>query len=385
MTQAFINRIATAVPPHDVHDAFLRFGRQMLAGDNRRAALFARMSERAGMAHRYSFLKPAAHSSDVLDEQGFYRLGNFPGTAARMRFFEEHAPALAQAAVEKLLPPDERGGITHLLVTCCTGLSAPGLDLELIARCGLPPTVERTFIGFMGCYAAINALKLAHHIVRSDPGARVLAVNLELCTLHLRQTDDLDAILSFLLFGDGCAAALVSARPQGVAIESFHAALVPGTGELIRWHIRDAGFDMMLSGQVPAAIARGLAASRSAILDRPVADIDIWAVHPGGRTVLDAVENAFGLAPSALAAARGVLHDYGNMSSGTVMFVLDRLMATARPGAQGCAMAFGPGLVAETMRFHMAARCAAAWSRNGSTACRPTIRAPSRPAATWRA
>jgi len=155
------------------------------------------------------------------------------------------------------------------------------------------------------------------------------------------------------LFADGCAAALISAEPKGVAMESFHAALVPGTRELIRWHIRQQGFDMVLSGAVPGTIRTALAGARDAITGG-ANDIDLWAVHPGGRTVLDAVEQAFGLAPTALGASRSVLNDYGNMSSGTVMFVLDRIMRGGNEG-RGCAMSFGPGLVAETMMFHMAA------------------------------
>ena len=259
-------------------------------------------------------------------------------------------------AVEKLLAGEDRSRITHVIVTSCTGFSAPGIDLDLVERCGLSPNVERTMVGFMGCYAAINALKLARHIVRSEPAARVLAVNLELCTLHLHETDDLEEILSFLLFADGCAAALVSADPKGVEIKSFRAALVPDTRELIRWHIREQGFDMILSGAVPGAIRTALTASRDDILGG-ANDIDLWAVHPGGRTVLDAVEQAFALPGHALGASRSVLNDYGNMSSGTVMFVLDRIMRTAgqNAGKNGCAMSFGPGLVAETMMFRMAA------------------------------
>ncbi|HEY4078231.1 MAG TPA: type III polyketide synthase [Rhizomicrobium sp.] len=353
MTEAYVNRIATAVPPHDVHTIFLAFGREMLAGDSRRLALFNRMADRSAIAHRYSFLEPAQDGKTV-DTEGFYRRSAFPDTAARMRKFEACAPGLAVAAVEKLLQGENRESITHIVVTTCTGLSAPGIDLELIERCGLPPTAERTMVGFMGCYAAINALKLARHIVRSQPGARVLAVNLELCSLHLHETQDIEEILSFLLFADGCAAALVSADPVGVKIESFRAALVPDTRSLIRWNIRNQGFDMVLSGGVPGAIRTALSASRDDILGG-ANDIDLWAVHPGGRTVLDAVEQAFGLAPSALEASRGVLNDFGNMSSGTVMFVLDRIMRSARPGMRGCAMSFGPGLVAETMMFRMAA------------------------------
>jgi predicted naringenin-chalcone synthase len=354
MPEAFINRIATANPPHDVHDAFLAFGHLMLKHDRRRQALFGRMAERSGISHRYSFIKPDPNGA-VTDVAGFYRPGNFPDTAARMRKYEVWAPQLAVAAVEELLAGEDRSRITHVIVTSCTGFSAPGIDLALVERCRLPPTVERTMVGFMGCYAAINALKLARHIVRSDPQARVLAVNLELCSLHLRETADMEEILSFLLFADGCAAALISAEPRGVAMESFRAALVPGTSDLIRWHIRQQGFDMVLSGAVPGAIRAALTGSRDTLLGG-ANDVELWAVHPGGRTVLDAVEQAFGLPPAALGASRSVLNDCGNMSSGTVMFVLDRLMrGETQGGRRGCAMSFGPGLVAETMMFHMAA------------------------------
>jgi alpha-pyrone synthase len=352
MAEAFINRIVTALPPHDVHEAFLDFGRRMMKGDNRRLALFNRMAERSGISHRYSFFEPDGDG----DVTQFYRPGAFPGTAARMKLFENFAPGLACEAAERLLAGEDRGRISHVIVTSCTGLFAPGIDLQLVKRCGLNSDVERTFVGFMGCYAAINALKLARHIVRSENTARVLVMNLELCTLHLHETGDLDEILSFLLFGDGCAAALVSADPVGLRMASFKAALVPDTEDLIRWNIREQGFDMVLSGGVPGAIRKGLAEMRGDILqDDAIGAVDLWAVHPGGRTVLDAVEHAFVLPPDALAASRGVLSDCGNMSSGTVMFVLERLMRAAAPGAGGCAMAFGPGLVAETMRFRVAA------------------------------
>jgi predicted naringenin-chalcone synthase len=273
-----------------------------------------------------------------------------------MEQYERHAPELAQAAVDRLHLGANRDRITHLIVTSCTGFSAPGLDLDLIARCELPTTVERTVIGFMGCYAAINALKLAYHIVRSEASARVLVVNLELCTLHLKETADLEQMLSFLLFADGCAASLVSAEPSGIALDSFRAMLVPDTRDLITWNIRDAGFDMVLSGRVPAVIQDGLRRSADEILaGAPAASIDLWAVHPGGRTVLDAVERAFALAPTALATSRDVLRRYGNMSSATVMFVIERLMRSGARGRSGCAMSFGPGLIAETMLFRTAA------------------------------
>jgi predicted naringenin-chalcone synthase len=354
MTTAYINRIATAVPDNDVHTAFLAFALSQLGGDPRKASAFERMSDRGGIEHRYSYFKPRTDlSNSALDYDGFYVRGQFPDTAARMRAFERLAPQLAVDAVEQLGLGDDRRNITHLLITCCTGFSAPGLDLEILERCGLHPSVERTMIGFMGCYAAMNALKLARHIVRSEPSARVLVVNLELCTLHLKETDDIEQILSFMIFADGCAASLISADPVGIALDRFHAVLAPDTRDLITWHIRHSGFDMVLSGLVPTVIHKALAAEAGAILDgADVRAIDLWAVHPGGRSVLDAVQHSLRLAPSALAVSRDVLRRFGNMSSATVMFVFKSMLEAPRRRAAGCGMAFGPGLVAETLLFH---------------------------------
>jgi predicted naringenin-chalcone synthase len=254
-------------------------------------------------------------------------------------------------AVDRLaLSEQERAGITHVLVTCCTGLYAPGLDFEIVEHLGLSPGVERTMVGFMGCYAAINALKLARHIVRSEPEASVLMLNLELCTLHFQETQELEQVLSFLVFADGAAASLISAREQGFAMDSFNAVMVPETRGLITWKIRGLGFDMLLSGKVPAELGRAL---HEGELMAERDGIDLWAVHPGGRSILDAVEQGLELPSDALAASREVLSCFGNMSSATVMFVLQRIMQQARPGQRGCAMSFGPGLTAETMRFHV--------------------------------
>jgi predicted naringenin-chalcone synthase len=353
MTTAYVNRIATAVPTHDVHQAFLRFAQAQLVGDRRGTLLFRRMAERSGIEHRYSCLPLAAIPEEAGGDGGFYRHGQFPDTAARMRMFETHAAPLAAAAVNRLKLGADRNRITHLIITSCTGFSAPGLDLQLVERCGLPSSVERTMVGFMGCYAAINALKLARHIVRSERAARVLAVNLELCSLHCHDTTDIEQMLTFMLFADGSAAALVTAEPEGAALDSFHAVVVPDTPDLITWHIRNFGFDMTLSGTVPATIEESLRKESGTILKgMPPDAIDLWAVHPGGRTVLDAVERAFDLPPPALAASREVLRRYGNISSATVMFVLERLLRSAQHGARGCAMSFGPGMVAETMLFH---------------------------------
>jgi alpha-pyrone synthase len=309
------------------------------------------MAGRAEVAHRYSSLDPSGTGRfSSRDANEFYRLGDFPATAKRMELFEQSAPVLMRKVADRLaLTEEERAGITHVLVTCCTGLYAPGLDFEIVQHLGLSPSVERTMVGFMGCYAAINALKLARHIVRSDPNADVLMLNLELCTLHFQETQDLEQVLSFLVFADGAAASLISAREQGLSLDSFKAVMVPETQGLITWKIRGLGFDMLLSGQVPGELGRAL---HEGALMAERADIDLWAVHPGGRSILDAVENGLQLPKDALAASREVLSSFGNMSSATVMFVLEKIMQQARPGQSGCAMSFGPGLTAETMRFH---------------------------------
>ena len=351
MTTAYLNRIATAVPEHDVHGAFVTFAEDMLA-DSRLRTVFRRMVSRAEIAHRYSFLNPQKGSGQFSshDANEFYRLGGFPNTSRRMELFEQCAPMLMRRAVDRLeLSESERNNITHVLVTCCTGLYAPGLDFEVVEHLGLSSGVERTMVGFMGCYAAINALKLARHIVRSDPKASVLMLNLELCTLHFQETQDLEQVLSFLVFADGAAASLVTANKQGFALDSFKAIMVPETRGLITWKIRGLGFDMLLSGQVPGELGRAL---HDGELMTERNSVDLWAVHPGGRSILDAVEKGLELPSDALAASREVLSSFGNMSSATVMFVLQRLMQRARPGDRGCAMSFGPGLTAETMRFH---------------------------------
>lgn len=351
MNMAYLNRIATAVPEHDVHDAFVSFANSMLA-DPRLRAVFRRMASRSEIAHRFSFLDPQQGASRFAshDAHQFYRLGGFPTTSERMKLFEETAPALMRKTVDRLaLSEEERAGITHVLVTCCTGLYAPGLDFEIVEHLGLSTGVERTMVGFMGCYAAINALKLARHIVRSDSNAAVLMLNLELCTLHFQETQNLEQILSFLVFADGAAASLITGREHGLALDTFKAVMVPETKDLITWKIRGSGFDMLLSGQVPTALGRALHETE---LMSHRDEIDLWAVHPGGRSILDAVESGLELPGDALSASREVLSSFGNMSSATVMFVLQRIMQEARPGQRGCAMSFGPGLTAETMRFH---------------------------------
>jgi predicted naringenin-chalcone synthase len=353
---AHLNRIGTAVPDHDVHGGFVEFARTLLP-DARAQYVFERMAERSAIAHRYSFLRPGVLAAGEVDADGFYRRGQFPTTAARMALYETQAQLLAMRAIEALDLGDERARITHLVVASCTGFASPGLDIQLVQMLDLRADVKRTMIGFMGCAGAVPALRAAAEAVRADAHARVLVVNVELCSLHMQETSDIATILSFLLFGDGCSAALVTADPCGLALGVFHAALIPDSQDLITWHIGNHGFRMHLSGRLPARIARALQAEHARgdahgmIRPDDPAAMDLWAVHTGGRTVLDAVQTSLGLPRHALHHSRAVLEDYGNMSSATIMFVLQRMLRDPRPGARGLAMAFGPGIVAETFRF----------------------------------
>jgi predicted naringenin-chalcone synthase len=205
----------------------------------------------------------------------------------------------------------------------------------------------------MGCYAAVSALKVADHIVRAEPGARVLAVTVELSTLHLQEEQAVEPLLAMLQFSDGAAAALVTSEAKGFSIDTHFAAALPSSASLITWAIGDTGFAMHLSGEVPGRIGVALQdeAVRAKLLGSwRAGEVDAWAVHAGGRSILDSVEKGLDLREGALAASRRVLERYGNMSSSTLMFVLRDLLEQPR-AHKGLALAFGPGLAAEGFRF----------------------------------
>jgi len=345
---ARINAIGTAVPAHDIHQAFIDWAKDRIR-DPRNEGLFSRMAARSGILHRYSVLPRGADGGSPVAPGGYYADAVMPATSSRMTLYANHAPTLALAAIGKIGPFDT---ITHLVVASCTGFVAPGVDQIIAERLGLSSSVERLLVGFMGCYAAISALRSARHIVRSDPSARVLVVTVELSTLHLQPESDLEPLLAMLQFGDGAAAALVTASGPGLSIEDPFAASLPNSGELIRWTIGDQGFAMHLSGKVPGRIADALREPglRNALTGgRDPHEIDGWAVHAGGRSILDAVSQSLGLDDDALDISRAVLRDHGNMSSSTLMFALAGFLS--RPVGNGVALAFGPGLAAEGFRF----------------------------------
>lgn len=340
---ARINRLATAVPDCDFEQDYRAWALRQLEG-RREARLYSRMAERSGIEHRWSVLSEEDAKLDA--GRGFYSAAA-PSTGRRMTLYAEEAPKLALAAIGKL---GDLGAITHLVVASCTGFIAPGIDQIIARRLGLSDAVERVLIGFMGCYAAVTALRTARHIIRSEPGARVLVVTVELSTLHHQQTVDIEPLLAGAQFGDGAAAAIVSAGGEGLEIGQGISAALEESDELITWQIGDTGFEMRLSGEVPGRIGRALKREdvRRRVLgdgDRPLA----YAVHAGGRSILDAVADGLELPEHALDPSRAVLRDYGNMSSSTLMFVLQKIIAD-QPRS-GVALAFGPGLAMEGFRF----------------------------------
>lgn len=342
---AAIRGIATANPDHDIHHAFIDWAAARIE-DGRARRLFERMAQRAGIDHRWSVLPPTGEGGSPVAPGGFYAVDPLPPTSARMTLYADHAPALAMAAIAKLAfdPAD----ITHIVVASCTGFVAPGIDQIIARQLGLNADVERLLIGFMGCYAGVTALRAARHIVRSEPDARVLLVSVELSTLHLEDSHAIEPLLAMLQFSDGAAAAIISAEPGLVALGAGLSLALPQSDTLIRWDIGEQGFVMRLSGEVPGRIETALRDdSRARALFGAIPPGNL-AIHAGGRSILDAVERAMVLPSESLTASRAVLAQHGNMSSATVLFAIERLIADGASGA-GLALAFGPGLAAEAI------------------------------------
>lgn len=274
-----------------------------------------------------------------------------------MRWYQEHAAPLSLSAIRNCL-----GGVldvrdvTHLITVSCTGMSAPGLDLELVEALGLPTTIFRTSINFMGCYAAVHALKLADALAGTAPGARVLIVCTELCTLHFQQEPTLDNMLSSLLFSDGSAAALVCSddHPRsGVRLKQFYSEVMPRGQVDMTWALSSTGFRMTLTSYVADIIRTDFAKLVHRALEQcslGKEDIHHWCIHPGGKKILDAIDKSLSFTSGNLDHSYAVLEQYGNMSSATLLFVLKRILNTPSNTGSNCifAAAFGPGLTMET-------------------------------------
>ena len=279
----------------------------------------------------------------------------FPNLEQRMQWYQRYAARLSLQAIEKCVENFSGNGITHLITVSCTGMSAPGLDLELLELLKLPPTTFRTSVNFMGCYAAIHALKIADAFCKADKKANVLIVCTELCTLHFQNEHTMDNITSSMLFSDGSAAVLVTGNEeqQGLTIDHFYSTVALKGKKDMAWELSSKGFLMTLSGYIADLIEEDF---NSLVTNAVVAaglhkeDITQWCIHPGGKKILEAVHKSLGFTNGQLKNCYTILKEYGNMSSPTVLFVLEKIMNELKVKNQDkiFGAAFGPGLSMET-------------------------------------
>lgn len=306
-----------------------------------------RLYKRTAIQYRHTVLDPYDAAMTI----------PFASTAERMKIYEKHALALAIQAIHNGIDPHDLPKITHLITVSCTGMYAPGLDIELTLKLNLASHVERTCINFMGCYGAFNALKLADYICRQNPQAYVLVVSVELCSLHFQPMATMDNFIANAIFADGAACALVHSQPKGgknLQLKSFRCELAPSTELAMAWYIRDQGFDIILSSYVPTILSENIREPTQKLLahlNLQNQDIDCFAIHPGGKEILSAVESALAIPAEKNQEAHEILNDYGNMSSATILFVLKKYLdkiSTLQHQNKILAMAFGPGLTIES-------------------------------------
>ncbi|MFE5670578.1 type III polyketide synthase [Agromyces sp. NPDC056523] len=366
--------LSTVVPPTILPQAAVRDVFREQPGLNRLAQRIIGTSfDVSGIERRYTVLEELTFD-DLGDDPVFFDRSTgelkLPGTKARNEIYATEATKLyleAGRAAIAATPGVEASDITHVVTVSCTGFYAPGPDYMLVRDLGLGPAVQRYHLGFMGCYASMPALRNAVQFCEADPDAVVLVVSVELCTLHLRSSNDPDTIVASSLFADGAGAGIVTARPlesgeRALSLDRFETRITPvGEGDMA-WKIGDHGFEMVLSNAVPAIIddhitgaLEPLFAPDADLAEALAADVagehvEHWAIHPGGRSILDKVESRLQLSEAQLVPARSTLRDFGNMSSATVLFVLRYILdqATSADGERVAAMAFGPGLTVES-------------------------------------
>ena len=375
-----IRGLGTAHPPDAVTPEHgLGIARFLAGPDVRTSTWLIPVYANSGIARRYQVIGgpvvndilngTRSSGSPFLPTEANESIG--PTTGERLRIYAEEAGPMALRAASAALAESqfEPDSISHLVTVSCTGFVAPGVDRSLIRGLNLRPTVERTHIGFMGCHAALNGLRVANAFTTANPAARVLLCAVELCSLHYYYGSEADKLVANAIFADGAAAIVGSASvplisggtllPAGAVVlpdwrvAASGSCLIPESADAMGWTVGDHGFEMMMSRKIPALIAKNLRAWLEDWLGDnglSLADVRSWAVHPGGPKILTAVEECLELPKEALAASWAVYSEYGNMSSPTVLFVLDRLRRQNAP--RPCvALGFGPGLVAEATLF----------------------------------
>jgi predicted naringenin-chalcone synthase len=315
----------------------------------------------SGITTRHSIVPD--YSSTVADREFYPKTLNlepFPGLEKRMQWFNRHAPALSVQAIRDCIHGKiSSNEITHLITVSCTGMSAPGLDLEVMEMMQLPPHIFRTSVNFMGCYAAVHAIRLADAICNNEPEANVVVVCTELCTLHFQKEKTIDNLTSTLLFADGCAALLMQHHDRsgkGLRLKSFFSNVAFNGKKDMSWQLSSSGFLMTLTGYVPELVKEDFdqliakALGKAGLKKEAVTH---WCMHPGGKKILEAITQSLQLKNNELADSYEVLKEYGNMSSATILFVLKKILSSLEQqstasGQTILGAAFGPGLTMET-------------------------------------
>lgn len=353
---AYIQTIETEVPnfstDQDKIADFMVRHFQLNRRDEKKLKILYRAS---GILKRHSVLEDFGKN---LNGQGFFKKEDSPTSKSRMVLFQEKAVELgAPAAIRALRSSGiEAKEITHLIAVSCTGMYAPGLDIDLIQKLGLRTDTQRISINFMGCYAAFNAMRLAESIVSADSKSNVLIVCVELCSIHLQSLKDEESLLSNAIFADGAAAMIINAKVgiRSLELKNFYSDLALSAKKEMGWFIGDFGFEMKLSTNVPNAIKKDISQLTTTLLKRVklnVDDIDYFAIHPGGKKILDVIEAELAIDKEKTVDSRSVLHSYGNMSSPTVLFVIKKIfdqLTKEDHQKHLLSFAFGPGLTLES-------------------------------------
>lgn len=355
---AFIQHIEQLAPDYCYSQDFIRdFMKEHVQGDEKVSRILHRIYVNSGIDQRYSVLGDFDPSNT--DENRFMKedqdgLLDMPSTKIRNELYTEYSKSMLTKVVQRAIEKNgtDPQSITHLITISCTGFFAPGPDYHIMKTCGLSRHTERFNIGFMGCFAAFQGLKLARQIIIANPDAKVLIADIELCTLHLTLEPDMDRILSGSLFADGAAAVLVDGKEKenSIRLDGFVSELLDEGEEDMAWTIGDNGFDMKLSTYVPKILKSNSAEVINNVLKKlniSKEEIEHWAIHPGGRAILDSIQQSMELKKEELNVSRKVLAEYGNMSSVTILFVLAEMIKQKKKG-KTYASAFGPGLTVES-------------------------------------
>ena len=353
--------IGTAVPAycHQQMD-ILQFMQTIYAANETDKRKLRFLYQQSGIKQRYSVI---ADYSRPIEDWKFYpqteNLEPFPSLEQRMTIYNKQAPLLSVDAIRDCLNHvHDPKKITHLVTVSCTGMSAPGLDLQVVELMDLEKNISRTSINFMGCYAAIHAIKIADAICKADTEAQVLIVCTELCTLHFQREATLDNITSSLLFGDGSAAILLSGndnKHEGLYIDNFYSEVIPKGKRDMAWELSSNGFLMTLSGYVPDLIEEDLDKIVERALQKETLskeEISHWCIHPGGKRILEAIHKSLGFSNGQLSTSYKVLNELGNLSSASIVFVLKEMLKERKQIKKLFGAAFGPGLTVETFTAH---------------------------------